>query len=269
MPLLGNHHNNNTTNAADYGSNQPGYAGNAADPNAGYGTNNTLTGHGTHHNAAVNDPNYSTTGTGHHNHHPGATGVAAGAALGAGAEAHHAHNRHEGNLAAQQDPANMGAHHNPLYSSPNAPGGNTTTVGGAGATGTNATNTTGGASGPVKTASGHSAGTQAMIGKVEHAAGVILSSQTLKAKGLAKEEEAAAVKAQNQELANAQQMENSANLARDRAAVHGAHGTAHAHARENINAGGNYGAGPTNASDVGAGYGVGGVGGAGPGVRPL
>lgn len=73
------------------------------------------------------------------------------------------------------------------------------------------------------------------------------------------------MKAQNRELANAQQMENSANLARDRAAVHGAHGTAQAHARDNLNNGGGYGAGPTNASDVGGAYGAVGVGGAGPG----
>lgn len=135
---------------------------------------------------AINDPNYNSNT--HHNHHRGAEGAAAGAAVGAGAEAHHQHNqhnRHENHIAAN-DPATMGQNNNPLYSQPNAPGG--TTIGGPGGTGVGATNTTGGASGPAKTASGHSAGTQAMIGKVEHAAGVLLSSQTLKAKGLAKEE---------------------------------------------------------------------------------
>jgi hypothetical protein len=63
----------------------------------------------------------------------------------------------------------------------------------------------------------------AFAGKVEQAVGTLLSSQSLKAKGLQKEEEARALKAQSRELTAAEQLEKEAAMRRERAVAHGAH----------------------------------------------
>jgi len=61
-----------------------------------------------------------------------------------------------------------------------------------------------------------------MKGKAQQLAGMVLSSQTMKAKGLAKEQEAVALRHQGENLQQAEHHEAAARLARERAA-HGAH----------------------------------------------
>lgn len=60
-------------------------------------------------------------------------------------------------------------------------------------------------------------------GQLEHAFGTILSSQTMKAKGAAKEAEGRQMKLQAQEIGRAQGFEQEAQLSRERALAHGAH----------------------------------------------
>ncbi|KAJ7589253.1 hypothetical protein C8J56DRAFT_1164113 [Mycena floridula] len=66
--------------------------------------------------------------------------------------------------------------------------------------------------------SGHS-----LAGKVEHVAGTLLGSSSLKAKGIQKEQEAKAAKVQSSELAEAERLEAEALMRRERAVAHGAH----------------------------------------------
>ncbi|KAJ6582969.1 hypothetical protein DFH09DRAFT_1360264 [Mycena vulgaris] len=68
----------------------------------------------------------------------------------------------------------------------------------------------------------HSGGS-AMTGKIEHAVGSMVGSKTLKAKGIAKEQEARGLKVQSQELAEAERLEQEAGMRRERAVAHGAH----------------------------------------------
>lgn len=60
-----------------------------------------------------------------------------------------------------------------------------------------------------------------MAGKVEHAVGSLVGSQALKAKGIQKEQEASAFKAQSAEIAEAERLEKEAMLRRERAVQHG------------------------------------------------
>jgi len=76
----------------------------------------------------------------------------------------------------------------------------------------------------VTTSTGKSPSSQARLGKIEHVAGTILHSSTLKAKGDAKIAEAEAVAGQQAELRQAEAMETHAQLARERANVHAARG---------------------------------------------
>jgi len=92
----------------------------------------------------------------------------------------------------------------------------------------------------VQTSTGHSPSTQITLGKLEHAAGTILHSSTLKAKGDAKIAEGEAVKGQITELRNAEAMETHAQLARERAGVHAARGVVHGSTHEAV---GNHGVG--------------------------
>ncbi|KAJ3487803.1 hypothetical protein NLI96_g3296 [Meripilus lineatus] len=69
----------------------------------------------------------------------------------------------------------------------------------------------------------HSGGGTRMAGKVEHAVGSLVGSQALKAKGIQKEQEASAFKAQSAEIAEAERLEKEAMLRRERAVQHGAH----------------------------------------------
>ncbi|KAJ7196515.1 hypothetical protein GGX14DRAFT_672774 [Mycena pura] len=70
---------------------------------------------------------------------------------------------------------------------------------------------------------GHHTGGGALTGKIEHAIGTIVGSQSLKAKGLQKEQEARALKVQSSELAEAERLEQIAATRRERAVAHGAH----------------------------------------------
>ncbi|CAK5274212.1 unnamed protein product [Mycena citricolor] len=63
----------------------------------------------------------------------------------------------------------------------------------------------------------------AMVGKMEHALGTLVGSQSLKAKGLQKEQEAKAYKVQSSELNRAEALEQEALARRDRAVGFGAH----------------------------------------------
>jgi len=92
----------------------------------------------------------------------------------------------------------------------------------------------------VQTSTGHSPSTQITLGKLEHAAGTVLHSSTLKAKGDAKIAEGEAVKGQIAELRNAEAMETHAQLARERAGVHAARGVVHGSTHEAV---GTHGAG--------------------------
>ncbi|KAI0346458.1 hypothetical protein BDW22DRAFT_1352527 [Trametopsis cervina] len=67
---------------------------------------------------------------------------------------------------------------------------------------------------------GHASST---TGKIERVVGTILHSSTLKAKGIEKEQQAAAINAQNSELTEAERLEHEASLRRERAVQHGAH----------------------------------------------
>ena len=67
---------------------------------------------------------------------------------------------------------------------------------------------------------GTGAGTR-MTGKVENAIGTMIGSSALKAKGLQKEQEANAVKAQTRELQEAERLEHEALMRRERAVGHG------------------------------------------------
>jgi len=62
-----------------------------------------------------------------------------------------------------------------------------------------------------------------MTGKVEKAVGSMVGSSALKAKGLQKEQEANALKAQSLELEEAERLEQEARMRRQRAVDHGAH----------------------------------------------
>ncbi|KAG9086880.1 hypothetical protein FS749_003302 [Ceratobasidium sp. UAMH 11750] len=62
-----------------------------------------------------------------------------------------------------------------------------------------------------------------MKGKAQQLAGIILSSQSMKAKGAAKEQQAAALRHQGENLGEAQRHEAAALAARERAVAHGAH----------------------------------------------
>jgi len=66
-------------------------------------------------------------------------------------------------------------------------------------------------------------GQHAITGKVEHAVGSMIGSKSLKAKGIQKEQEAMAFKAQGSELAEAERHEREALMRRERAVAHGAH----------------------------------------------
>ncbi|KAH8113901.1 hypothetical protein DFH11DRAFT_282139 [Phellopilus nigrolimitatus] len=106
-------------------------------------------------------------------------------------------------------------------------------------------------------------GTQRFAGKVEHAVGSAIGSQNLKAKGLAKEQESTALKAQAAELSEAERLESSALARRERAVAHGAHPQyRHLGGRDPET-------GTTNPDELGGGgnYGASGVGGAGSGAR--
>ncbi|ESK90251.1 hypothetical protein Moror_7705 [Moniliophthora roreri MCA 2997] len=62
-----------------------------------------------------------------------------------------------------------------------------------------------------------------MTGKFEKTLGTVLGSDSLKNKGLQKEQEAHALKVQGAELAEAERLEREAAMRRERAVAHGAH----------------------------------------------
>lgn len=67
----------------------------------------------------------------------------------------------------------------------------------------------------------HSGSGSSTAGKIEHAVGSLVGSQALKAKGMQKEQEAQAFKAQSTEIAEAERLEKEAMLRRERAVQHG------------------------------------------------
>ena len=110
---------------------------------------------------------------------------------------------------------------------------------------------------PINPAStGHGGGGSRLIGKSETAVGSAVGSQSLKARGYAKEQEAGALKAQAGELKEADRLQHEADARRERAVAHGAH-------PDFGQSGGNRGAGApnTNQTGGGAGYGQTGTGG--------
>ena len=68
-------------------------------------------------------------------------------------------------------------------------------------------------------------GGRALEGKMEHAVGSMVGSQALKNKGLQKEQEAGAFKAQSAEIQEAERLEQEAIIRRERAVAHGEFGT--------------------------------------------
>ncbi|KAL5499053.1 hypothetical protein ACEPAH_1571 [Sanghuangporus vaninii] len=190
---------------------------------------------------------------------------------------------------------NQADQHDPRYPSPNAPGaggysdntsGNNHRMNhdeyaqqGYGAGGTTA-DTTGGAArhgmAPQSDAMGNSANPRAsggggggggggthFAGKLESAFGSMLGSESLKNKGLEKEQESQSLKLQAAELSEAERLEQEALATRQRAVAHGAHpdhkylGSHHP------------GAGAANVNELGGGAntGIGGMGGAGSNAR--
>jgi len=105
----------------------------------------------------------------------------------------------------------------------------------------------------------HTGGGSHFAGKVEHAVGSLVGSQALKEKGLQKEQEAVAFKAQSAEISEAERLEKEAMLRRHRAVQQGAH-------PENGQLGG-----PTASQEYGNNFsnmGAGGGRGTGSGVGP-
>jgi len=68
-----------------------------------------------------------------------------------------------------------------------------------------------------------SGGGSRLAGKMEHAVGSVVGSQALKNKGMQKEQESQAFKAQSAEIGEAERLEREAMLRRERAVQHGAH----------------------------------------------
>jgi hypothetical protein len=122
----------------------------------------------------------------------------AGTALGAAAGEHHAH-----------------THPTQPYSTTGGtvPGAGVGTTHGAGMAGTH----------PGAATHAPGATEKAFVGKLEHAAGTVLCSSTLRAKGIEKEREAQALKVQAAELGQAEGLEAEADARRQRAVAHGAH----------------------------------------------
>lgn len=108
-------------------------------------------------------------------------------------------------------------------------------------------------------------GGQKLEGKMQSALGTMIGSQSLKAKGQAKEQEAVALKAQAAELSEAERHEQAALARRERAVAHGAHPD-HRHLGSHDP---NHGAGAANVNELGGGNGTGviGAGGAGSAAR--
>lgn len=109
----------------------------------------------------------------------------------------------------------------------------------------------------------HGTGGQKLEGKLQVAVGTMIGSQSLKAKGHAKEQEAVALNAQAAELSEAERHEQAALARRERAVAHGAH-------PDLRHLGGqNPGAGAQTVNDLGGGTGSGitGAGGAGGAAR--
>ncbi|KAL5480988.1 hypothetical protein ACEPAI_9929 [Sanghuangporus weigelae] len=185
---------------------------------------------------------------------------------------------------------NQGGQHDPSYPSPNAPGaggysdntsGNDPRMNdeyaqqGYGAGGTTA-DTTGGAAhhgmarhsdatgnpGHTK-ASGGGGGGSHLAGKVESAVGSMLGSESIKRKGLEKEQESQSLKLQAAELSEAERLEQDALATRQRAVAHGAHPD------HKFLGSHNPGAGAANVNELGGGAntGLGGMGGAGSNAR--
>ncbi|KAJ7152184.1 hypothetical protein C8R43DRAFT_1189922 [Mycena crocata] len=90
-------------------------------------------------------------------------------------------------------------------------------------TGVGGTGVGGGAIPPAGSIGHESGGGGKMTGKIEHAAGTMLGSESLKAKGLQKEKEAQGLKVQSREIAEAERLEHEAGVRRERAVAHGAH----------------------------------------------
>ena len=65
----------------------------------------------------------------------------------------------------------------------------------------------------------------ATTGKIERIIGTVVCNPTLKAKGIEKEREAQALKAQSAEISEAERLEHEAQLRRERAVQHGEYRT--------------------------------------------
>ncbi|KAF8577161.1 hypothetical protein K439DRAFT_1622301 [Ramaria rubella] len=158
-----------------------------------------------HHGHTGPGPVIGAAGGGAVGHHEGHT--ATGALLG-GAAGHHYATTHP-----TQATMPPGVHDS---STMNAPGA-TTNIDGATIPAAGAATTGMHGSG------GASASEKAFVGKLEHAAGTLLCSSSLRAKGLQKEQEAQALKVQAAELGAAERLESEAAARRERAVAHGAH----------------------------------------------
>jgi len=161
-----------------------------------------------------------------HNGQPGVAGTGGGLGTGVGTGTGAGLGHHTGTHTGTH--TGIGTHPNAnaggaLNPNPNAPNANIGTHLNAPNANTN-TNADPLHSSQVTTSTGKSPSSQARIGKIEHAAGTLLHSSTLKAKGDAKVAEAEAVAGQRAELKQAEAMETHAQLARDRANVHAARG---------------------------------------------
>jgi len=201
MPLFGNkHHDNHTTEPM------------ASNTTAGYGDNtmgdhhrtnqpiNLDSGMGPGINSSGPGPLHHTTATGHH------AGPAGGPMPGQGYDEGMVGRGGAGNHIGSGN-TGLGHHNNDPYG-----------AAGVGNTAIPLPNT-------VNHPGTHKAsgGGSALTGKIEHAVGTMIGSQSLKAKGLEKEREATAFKVQGQELSEAERLEREAMMRRERAVAHGAH----------------------------------------------
>ncbi|KAJ7099969.1 hypothetical protein B0H15DRAFT_818199 [Mycena belliarum] len=222
MPLFGSSHKDNSTLQKPH----HGAAPQAGMDGTGAGYGNAPVGAGVAH--SNHNPLAPTTGTmgvgepamGNHNmvggdrHHAGGMHDAHGGAGMAGTGTAH----HTGGMTGGAIPATgaMGTQH---QQQPHSGAGNHT----GGMTGTGGGIPPAGVISSQHQQQPHSSGGGALTGKIEHAVGTIVGSKSLKAKGAEKEREAAGLKVQSQELAEAERLEQEAGMRRERAVAHGAH----------------------------------------------
>jgi hypothetical protein len=217
MPLFGKHHDKNTVDAAHNqpGTTNPAYVPGATGTGTGVGQGTYAPGTGIGHDNYATGHTTAPGGTAAYGHN---TDGMTGAGGMSGQDAYGADNL-AGRGAHNVTGPNVGTHPG-AHGVHGAPG--TTDPYGAAGVGNATIPHAGTTTGPHSStaAAGHPS---SMAGKIEKAAGTLLGSNSLKTKGLQKEQEGNALKLQSAELSEAERLEREATMRRERAVAHGAH----------------------------------------------